>query len=43
VAPGDLVALVDSYGLVELAVRDGSAAGALGLKVGDRFRLERVA
>ena len=40
--PGELLALVDSYGLVELAVRDGSAARDLGLKPGDRFRLERV-
>jgi hypothetical protein len=40
--PGELVALVDSYGLVELAVRDGSAARALGMKAGDRFRLERA-
>jgi hypothetical protein len=43
VAPGEPLALVDSYGLVELAVRDGSAARDLGLKRGDRFRLERTA
>ena len=31
VAPGELAALVDSFGLVEVAVRDGSAARELGL------------
>jgi len=42
-AAGELIALVDSYGLVELAVNGGSAADALGLGVGDSFRLERSA
>jgi len=40
---GGLLALVDSYDLVELAVRDGNAAEELGLGPGDRFRLERDA
>jgi S-adenosylmethionine hydrolase len=30
-----------SSGYLELAVRDGSAAGATGLSRGDRLRLER--
>jgi S-adenosylmethionine hydrolase len=33
-APGELVALVGSSGLVELALREGSAAAALGLRRG---------
>jgi S-adenosylmethionine hydrolase len=41
--PGALLALVNSYGLVELAVRDGNAARQLGLGLGDHFRLERDA
>lgn len=35
VIPGDAVALVGSSGLVEIAVRDGSAAATLGLRRGD--------
>jgi S-adenosylmethionine hydrolase len=35
VAPGDATALVGSSGLVEIAVRNGSAAATLGLKRGD--------
>ena len=35
VAPGDAAALAGSSGLVEIAVRDGSAAERLGLKRGD--------
>ena len=35
VAPGDAAALVGSSGLVEIAVRNGSAAATLGLKRGD--------
>jgi S-adenosylmethionine hydrolase len=38
-APGALVALVSSYGLVEIAVRDGSAAARLGLGRGDEVRV----
>lgn len=36
VPPGDAVAIVGSSGLVEIAVRDGSAAALLGLRRGDR-------
>jgi len=35
VAPGALAALVDSYGLLEVAQRDGSAARTLGVGVGE--------
>ena len=35
VAPGELVALVDSYRLLEVAERDGSAARTLGVGVGE--------
>jgi S-adenosylmethionine hydrolase len=34
-SPGDIVALVDSESFVEIAVVNGSAANALGVKVGD--------
>jgi S-adenosyl-L-methionine hydrolase (adenosine-forming) len=39
VAKGETVALIGSSGLVEIAVRDGSAAEMLGLKVGDEVAL----
>ena len=39
VAAGDAVALVGSSGLIEVAVRDGSAATALGLKRGSIVRI----
>jgi hypothetical protein len=35
VAPGEPLALIGSHGFVEIAVRDGSAARALGLRRGD--------
>jgi S-adenosylmethionine hydrolase len=41
VAPGEVLALVDSYGAVEIAVRDGDAAQRLGLAPGDHVTLER--
>ena len=37
VAPGDLVAVVNSWGLLEIAVREGSARAALAARVGDRL------
>lgn len=40
VAPGYPLALVGSSGLLEIAVRDGSAAGEWGLKVGDAVEVE---
>lgn len=39
VAPGEPVALVGSSGLIEIAVRDGSAAMTLGLRRGSLVRL----
>jgi hypothetical protein len=39
VEPGDLVALIGSEGHVEIAVREGSGAGRLGLQPGDRVEL----
>lgn len=39
VNPGELVALVGSSGLLEVAVRDGSAAAALGARRGDPVTL----
>jgi S-adenosyl-L-methionine hydrolase (adenosine-forming) len=39
VAPGEALALIGSSGLLEIAVRDGSAAGALRLRVGDEVAL----
>lgn len=39
VRPGEAVALVGSSGLVELAVRDGDARAALGLREGARLEL----
>jgi S-adenosylmethionine hydrolase len=35
VAPGRPLALIGSSGLLEIAVRDGSAAEALGVRAGD--------
>jgi hypothetical protein len=40
VAPGDLVAVVNSWGLLEIAVREGSARAALAARVGDRLVVE---
>jgi S-adenosylmethionine hydrolase len=40
VAPGKPLALIGSSGLLEIAVRDGSAAQDLGLKVGDEVSVE---
>jgi S-adenosyl-L-methionine hydrolase (adenosine-forming) len=39
VPPGEPLALIGSSGLLEIAVRDGSAANALRLKVGDEVHL----
>lgn len=39
VAPGRPLALIGSSGLLEIAVRDGSAAQALKLKIGDEVRV----
>ncbi|TAJ21048.1 MAG: hypothetical protein EPO68_05520 [Planctomycetota bacterium] len=39
---GALLCLVNSYGLVEIARRDGSAAAQLGLVPGDRIALSRA-
>ena len=36
---GSLIALVGSLGYLEIAVRDGSAASALGASAGDRVRV----
>lgn len=41
VQPGEAVAVVDSWGLVEIAVRNGSAASVLGAGVGSAVVLER--
>lgn len=40
-APGELLALVDSYGALEIAVREGSAAARLGLRPGDTVHVSR--
>jgi S-adenosylmethionine hydrolase len=40
-APGELLALVDSYGALEIAVREGNAAARLGLRPGDTVVLAR--
>ena len=40
VAPGKPLALIGSSGLLEIAVRDGSAAEDLGLRVGDEVNVE---
>lgn len=42
-APGELLALVDSYGALEIAVREGSAAARLGLRPGDTVVFSRSA
>jgi S-adenosylmethionine hydrolase len=42
VPPGELLALTDSYGLVELAVNQGSAAERLGLREGMHVELRRA-
>ena len=39
--PGEPLALINSWGHLELAVRDGSASQTLGLRRGDRVRLCR--
>lgn len=39
VAPGEALALIGSSGLLELAIRDGSAADALNIRVGDEVVL----
>lgn len=41
-APGEVLALVDSFGSLEIAVRDGDAAERLGLAPGDRVTLLRI-
>lgn len=41
VEPGELVALVDSFGHVEVAVRDGDAARLLGVGTGTVIRMQR--
>jgi len=40
VMPGKAIALIGSSGLLEIAVRDGSASEKLGIKVGDEICLE---
>ena len=40
--PGDVALLVDSYGLLSLAVARGSAAEALRLHAGDAVTLEEA-
>jgi S-adenosyl-L-methionine hydrolase (adenosine-forming) len=40
VAPGEPVAVVNSWGLLEIAVRDGSARATLGGRVGDPVEVE---
>ena len=40
VAPGKPLALIGSSGLLEVAVRDGSAAQELGVRVGDEVAVE---
>ena len=40
VAPGEPVAVVNSWGLLEIAVREGSARAALGARVGDPVVVE---
>jgi S-adenosylmethionine hydrolase len=42
-APGELLALVDSYGALEIAVREGNAAARLGLRPGDTVVFSRSA
>jgi len=40
VAPGEPVAVINSWGLLEIAVRDGSARAVLGARVGDPVQVE---
>lgn len=40
-SPGDLLALVDSYGHLEVAVRDGDASKRLGVGAGAALKLKR--
>ena len=42
-APGELLALVDSYGALEIAVREGNAAARLGIRPGDTVVFSRSA
>ncbi|WP_209475467.1 SAM hydrolase/SAM-dependent halogenase family protein [Thermococcus stetteri] len=42
IKPGELLALPGSHGYLEIAVNQGSAAGRLGLKVGDEVRVRLV-
>lgn len=42
VAPGELVLYENSAGFVEIAVNQGSAARALGLRLGDRVELQPI-
>jgi len=42
VAPGEVLALVGSAGLLEVAARDGSAAASLGLGRGAEVRVQRI-
>jgi S-adenosylmethionine hydrolase len=42
-APGELLALVNSYGALEIAVREGNAAARLGLRAGDTVVFSRSA
>jgi S-adenosylmethionine hydrolase len=42
VAPGELLALVGSSGLLEISARDGNAASALGVDRGERVHIEPV-
>src|SRR5437762_7654973 len=42
VAPGKPLALIGSSGLLEVAVRDGSAADDLGLQVGDEVEVDET-
>lgn len=41
-APGEALALVDSFGSLEIAVRDGNANERLGIGRGDRVTLRRI-
>ena len=43
VAPGEALCLLDSFDRIEVAVRDGDAAGVLGLGCGDEVRLVKDA
>jgi S-adenosylmethionine hydrolase len=41
VAPGEPVAVVNSWGLLEIAIREGSARATLGVRLGDPVVIER--